>query len=203
MTSGRPHKKKASRSAGGKRRGGPNRPGTGNKTSQGPSGWRVTSTPEGAFALVAPPDIVEREDDINEVRLMIEAEETEIAADELRWLLADCPDHLTAHALLGEIAGGTGDLVLARAHFGYAFEIGLKTLAAAGCAGPLPGADLRNGAWHDAALGLAWALEKLGESRMADDVAATTLRMDSTDPAGVRAMLDDLRSGGLPMVSLG
>lgn len=147
--------------------------------------------------------VTDRADDIDEVRQMIDGGEPEIAADELRWLLAECPDHMAAHALLGELAAAENDLQLARAHFGYAFQIGDKTLNATRCPGPMPGADPRNAAWHDAALGLAWALEEQGDAKMADDVCAKAIKMDPADPAGIRAMLDELRSGGLPMATLG
>ena len=132
---------------------------------------------------------------------MIEAGETEIAQDELRYLLAGCPDFIEAHALCGELAAS--DLELARGHFGYAFGLGEKALAAARCDGPLPGAQRANAPWYDAALGLAWCFEKLGRAGEADRIARTACRFDATDPAGICATLDELRSGGLPMVDLG
>lgn len=161
----------------------------------------------GPGELVGPPCVAERAEDIEEVRSMIEEGETEIATDELRYLLADCHDLLEAHLLLGQLAVGENDrpsdIELARGHFGYAFTLGEKALAAAGAGVSLPGDRPANAPWHEAARGLAWCLEKQGHSPMADRVAQTVRRADPTDPAEVTAMLDEMRSGGLPIVELG
>ena len=57
---------------------------------------------------------------------MIEAGETEVARDELQWLLGGCTDLIDAHKTLGEIALVEHDLPLARGHFGYAYQIGVE-----------------------------------------------------------------------------
>lgn len=139
---------------------------------------------------------------------MIEAGESEIATDELRYLLSGCPELIEGHLLLGQLAveedeSRKVDLELARGHFGYAFTLGEKALNAAKCPGPLPGADPANAPWHEAARGLAWCFEKQGNAPMADQIAATAKRFDPSDPAQVAAMLDELRAGGLPIVELG
>ncbi len=59
---------------------------------------------------------------------MVAAGETEIARDELRWLLSECHDFLAAHKLLGDLALADNDVRLARGHFGYAYQIGLKAI---------------------------------------------------------------------------
>lgn len=172
-----------------------------------PSALKLRALPGGAgWALVSPPSAVEREDDLDEVRQMIEAGETEIATDELRYLLSGCPELLAAHVLLGQLAVDSdeskpGDIELARGHFGYAFQLGEKALQ--GQSGKLPGSDPANAPWHESARGLAWCFEKQGNRPMADQIAATARRWDPTDPAEVAAMLDDLRAGGLPIVELG
>lgn len=160
------------------------------------------------WALVPPPCAAERADDLEEVHAMIEAGELEIATDELRYLLSGCPELVEAHVLLGQLAlEATGeraaDIELARGHFGYAFTLGQRALEKSACPGPLRGAEPQNAPWHEAARGLAWCLERLGERATADDVAALVRRFDPDDPTGVAAMLDDLRAGGLPIVELG
>lgn len=161
--------------------------------------------PAGPWLLTHPKCVAERAEDLAEVREMIEAGESAIAEDELRYLLSGCPDFIEAHALCGELAaaGERGDVELARGHFGYAFQLGEKAINAAGCRGPLPGAEPANAPWYDAALGLAWCFEKLGRSADADRVAKKACQLDPSDPAGIRRALDELRSGGLPMVTLG
>lgn len=160
------------------------------------------------WELVPPPCAEEMSDDIVQVHEMLEHGELEIATDELRFLLSSCPELLEAHVLLGQIAVETddsrpADIALARGHFGFAYSLGEKALNASNCPGPLLGAEPANAAWHEAARGLAWCLEKQGERAMADQVAATVRKLDPSDPAEVAAMLDELRAGGLPIVELG
>ena len=93
---------------------------------------------EDAFELVYPPCVHRREADMEEARAMLDAGEIDVAVDELRWLLEGCKGLLEAHRLLGEVALADGDLPLARAHFGYGYELGVKALPAAGLQGTLP-----------------------------------------------------------------
>lgn len=155
-----------------------------------------------------PPCAVERADDLEEVREMIEAGETEIATDELRYLLSGCTEMIAAHVLLGQLAVESeevkpSELELARGHFGYAFQLGEKALAVGNCPGPLRGSEPINAPWYEAARGLAWCFEKQGNAPMANEIAATAKKYDPSDPAEISAMLDEIRAGGLPIVELG
>lgn len=183
----------------GSQRGGPNRGGGG-------SALRLRESPGGAgWEFVLPPCAAERLEDLEEVEQMVEADEVEIATDELRYLLSGCPELLAAHVLLGQLAvtGEKPDLELARGHFGFAFALGEKALKQGGFSGQLDEASDANAPWREAARGLAWCLEKQGNGQMADQVVQTIRRYDPADPAEVAAMLDELRAGGLPIVELG
>ena len=181
--------------------------GSNSRRSQG--GLRIRRLTKGdGWEFVHPRAAVERAEDLEEVRAMIEGGEIEIALDELRFLLSGCSDFIEAHALLGEIAAqGTTDadidMELARGHFGYGFQLGERAIDITNCPGPIPGSERANAPWYDAAFGLVWCFEKQGKWAMADRIVAIACGMDPTDPAGIRAMLDDLRSGGLPMIELG
>lgn len=144
----------------------------------------------------------DRAEDLEEVRLMIDEGELGVAQDELRWLLSGCSDCIEAHLLLGELAlAEPPDLELARGHFGYAYQLGLRAWRRAGERTPVPYAQLANRAFHEAGRHLAWCLEKLGKSEMADEIAASLLRLDPGDPCEVQRMLVELRDrGSLPML---
>jgi hypothetical protein len=141
-------------------------------------------------------------EDLEEVRLMIDAGEHEIALDELRWLLADCAENMAAHVLLGELAAAAGDYALARGHFGAGYQLGLQTLRRGGNPKPLLYSQPANRAFFEAGRGLIGSLEKLGKSTMADEVVATLVELDPSDPLRLRAMVDALRTGGAPVVEL-
>ncbi|MEX2118563.1 MAG: hypothetical protein WD847_03060 [Pirellulales bacterium] len=144
---------------------------------------------ENAYELVHPRCAQERLDDLEEVRQMIDAGELEIATDELRWLLNGCSDFVAAHRLLGELAMEQRDVKLARAHFGYAYDIGLSALPPAGLPGPLPYRVPANQAFLEAAKGLAWCLHELGQHEQALSVLDQLLSCDPSDPLGVRTWL--------------
>ncbi len=135
---------------------------------------------------------------------MIEAGELEVATNELRWLLSGCSEFMAAHVLLGELAIEMhNDIPLARGHFGFAYQLGQQALARQNCRGPLPGGQPANAPFFAAAWGLAFCLEKQGKPDMANEVATAVKQLDPTDPAGVVALLDELRSGGArPSTSL-
>lgn len=134
---------------------------------------------------------------------MIEAGELEVAVDELRWVLSGCSEFIEAHCLLGELALEMGgDVPLARGHFGTAYQLGTRTLKRGKCAGPLPFNQPANQAFFRAGQGLTWCLDKLGKSEMANEVVKKLLSLDASDPLGLRAMLDTMRSAGLPVVDL-
>lgn len=143
-----------------------------------------------AWRLVHPRCAQERQPDLDEVEQMLNAGETDLAIEELRWLLSECKDLLAAHRLLGEIALERGDLALARGHFGYAFDLGRAAVGEAGPPGPLPYALDENRAWHEAAKGLAWCLHELGKPGMARRAVDEMLRWDPADPLGVAVWRD-------------
>ncbi len=146
---------------------------------------------EDAWELVHPRCARDREDDLEEVRKMIDAGEVEIATDECRWLLSGCSDCVEAHRILGEIALGENDLPLARGHFGYAFQLGTKALNQAGVKGPLPYRIQANQGFLEAGKGLAWCLKQLDKREMAAEVVDQMLKCDPSDPLGVRNLLTD------------
>jgi hypothetical protein len=152
--------------------------------------------------LVHPRCARDRAEDLEEVQLMIEAGESEVARDELRWLLTDCSEFLAAHVLLGELAIIENDLPLARGHFGAGYQLGLQTLRRAGMPKPLLYSQPANRPFFEAGRGLCWSLEKLGQPRMTDEIVATLVELDPSDPLGLRALVDELRSGGGPVVKL-
>jgi hypothetical protein len=152
--------------------------------------------------LVHPPCVRDRTEDLDEVRAMIEAGELELAEEELRWLLTDCSEFIAAHALLGELAAARGDLTLARGHFGAGYQLGLQALRRANMPAPLLYSQPANRPFFAAGRGLAWCLAKLDKRELAVEVVDTLLKLDPSDPLAVRTMLDDIGSGGLPIVEL-
>lgn len=160
----------------------------------------------GVFELVPPACALERADDLEEVTAMLEAGESEIATDELRWLLEGCPNFLAAHRLLGELALEADDLKLARGHFGIAVQLGLKAMR--GIAGtlpyyppndtasPLPG----NEAFHESAKGLVWCLVELGKLDLAREVVDQLLPLDPSDPLATKSLLPRPGDGLLPIL---
>lgn len=158
--------------------------------------------PSGAWILRHPRCARDRAEDMEEVRLMIDAGELEVAQDELRWLLSGCSDSMDAHLLMGELAlAGDTDYQLARGHYGYAYQLGLRAWRRAGEPSPVPYAQLANRPFFEAGRALAWCLEKLGKATMADEVVAVMLRLDPADPLECRQMLIDLRNDdSLPLL---
>jgi len=120
---------------------------------------------------------------------MVEAGETEIARDELVWLLSECPDFLEAHVHLGLIALEEGDPKLARGHFGRAYELCLRALEAAGGPRPLPYALPGNQPFFEAAKGLVHCLLEQGRRQMAADLCRRIAPLDAADPLGIQRLL--------------
>jgi tetratricopeptide (TPR) repeat protein len=143
----------------------------------------------GEFELVYPRCVRACKDDLEEVHKMLEAGEVDIAIDELRWLLSECRELLEAHKLLGEIALSDGDMELARAHLGYAYDLGRKALPPGGLPGKLPYARQPNQAFFEAGKGFAWCLDQSGEKKLAADVVKQLLVLDPSDPLDLVAML--------------
>jgi tetratricopeptide (TPR) repeat protein len=153
---------------------------------------------EKAWELVHSRCALERSEDLEEVRQMIEAGEIDIAVDELRWLLNGCSDFVAAHRMLGALALADGDLKLARGHFGYAYEIALSAFPPRGLDAPLPYHLVANQAFLEAAKGLAWCLHELGKRELARRVVEQLLRFDPADPLSVRSWQDAWMREALP-----
>jgi hypothetical protein len=155
------------------------------------------------WAFVHPRGARERAEDLEEVREMIESGELDVAVDELRWLVGGCSEFVEAHALLGELALAQGDAVLARGHFGFAVQLGLKALQRSNVGGgPLPYSQPANRAFYEAGRGLVRALVKLGMIDKATTLVMDLVRLDPGDPLRLRGLIDDARTGGLPIVEL-
>jgi tetratricopeptide (TPR) repeat protein len=173
-----------------RRRGKPERPKRGPSSPAGRDRIVVRRAPGGtAFELAYPACVDERKEDMEEVRAMLDAGEVDVAVDELRWLLEDCPALLEAHQLLGEVALADGDLSLARGHLGYAFELGMAAIPPGGLPGPLPCAREANRPFFEAGRGLAWCLKQAGEDRAAAEVVEKLLVLDPTDPLNLRGIV--------------
>lgn len=132
-----------------------------------------------------------RREDLEEVEAMLAAGETEIARDELVWLLSECPDLLEAHVHLGLLALEEDDFRLARGHFGRAYELCLKALDAAGGPRPLPYELPGNRPFHEAAKGLVHCLLRTARAGTARDICRRIIPLDPSDPLGIRAMVGD------------
>lgn len=144
---------------------------------------------QAAWELAHPACCTERADDLAEVHAMLAAGEVDVARDELIWLLEGCRDFVAAHKLLGELAAAEDDLRLARAHFGYAWQIGMAAMPAAGLKEPLPYSQPANQAFLESGKGLAWCLKELGHAEQFQEVARQMLACDPSDPLGMAEML--------------
>ncbi len=138
-----------------------------------------------AWELIHPRCARRRREDMDEVEAMIEAGETEIAREELVWLLSECPDFLEAHLQLGLLALEEDDPKLARGHFGRAVELGFRALETAGNPRPLPYALPGNRPFFESAKGLVHALLESGRKGMALDTAKKVAALDPVDPLGL------------------
>ncbi len=143
----------------------------------------------GAWEFVHPRCARKRRDDIAEVEEMVAAGETDVARDELVWLLAECPDFLDAHLHLGLLALEEDDPKLARGHFGRAYELGIKALEAAGDPRPVPYDRDGNRAFFEAAKGLVHCLVATGRTTLAKDVVRRATTLDPADPLGLAALV--------------
>jgi len=143
-----------------------------------------------AWELVHPRCARRRRDDMAEVEAMVEAGETDIARDELVWLLSECPDFLDAHVQLGLIALEEEDAKLARGHFGRAYELCLRALEAAGNPQPLPYALPGNRPLHEAAKGLVHCLLDMGRRKVALDVCRRIAPLDPSDPLAIQRLAE-------------
>lgn len=129
-----------------------------------------------------------RREDLEEVEQMLDAGETDVAREELVWLLSECPDFMEAHLRLGLIALEEDDPRLARGHFGRAVELGFRALEAADNPRPLPAALPGNEPFFSAAKGLVHALVESGRRPLALDTARRVASLDPPDPLGILAV---------------
>jgi tetratricopeptide (TPR) repeat protein len=156
------------------------------------------------WIFVHPPCVRDCADDLDEVRTMIEVGEADVAMDELLWLLEVCRDMLEAHYLLGKLAvEHLQDAPRARGHFGYAFQLGEKALSRANNPTPLSPLHPANRPFFDAGRGLAWCLAELGMPDKAREVVERLRACDPSDPLNLAAWIDELGTGGMPIVELG
>ena len=151
-------------------------------------------TPAGpAWELVQPRCARRRREDLEEVEAMLGAGETDVARDELVWLLSECPDFLDAHVHLGLLALEADDPKLARGHFGRAYELVLKAVEAAGAPKPLPYELPGNRPFYEAAKGLVHALVATGRRRVAADVCRRIAPFDPADPLAIQRLAENPR----------
>ena len=116
----------------------------------------------GDFELVHPRGVEEVELDVDEGLELWKAGDPESARDALRYALSACHDNLRAHVALGRIAlEDFRDPALARGHFGYAVELGLRALPP-GFSGRLPRDRPSNRSFFDALEGLIACFEATG-----------------------------------------
>ena len=164
----------------------------------------VQRSPGGpGWVLVHPRCVRDRAEDLDEVRRIIDAGESEIAIDELRWLLHDCSEMIEAHYLLGKLAVEVdNDMPLARGHFGFGYQAGARALRRAKNPTPVPALHPANRAFYDSGRGLAWTLHALDKSAMALEVLDHLLRCDPADPLGLAQWINEIGSQGLPIVEL-
>jgi hypothetical protein len=194
LSSKRPHKKRPGSQGGkaGGKSGGKHPRAHANPSSAGSASTvRVRQLEDGAWEFVHPRCARDRAEDLEEVHKMVDAGELEVAMDECRWLLSGCSDCIEAHRTLGEIALTENDLPLARGHFGYAYRLGEQALAKASNPSPVPYRREANRSFLESAKGLAFCLKQLGKEQMAREVVELTLRCDSSDPLGLRKLLDE------------
>jgi hypothetical protein len=127
---------------------------------------------------------------MEEVEAMLEAGETDVARDELVWLLSECPDFLDAHVQLGLIALEGGDPKLARGHFGRAYELCIRALDAAGSPHPVPCERAANRPFYEAAKGLVHCLLETGRAKLARDVCRRIGPLDPSDPLSIQRLVE-------------
>ena len=142
------------------------------------------------FEFVFPRKVRVLADDLEEVHDMIAHEEWELAVDELLWLLRECHEFLEAHQLLGRIALFQNKLDLARAHLGYAYELGLNAMGK-NFRGRLPFSQITNRPLLQATRDLVDCLLRLNERDLAVSIAHQLLKWDPSDPLHVQALCSE------------
>lgn len=143
------------------------KPASGNK----PIPSRVKIDAAGRWTLVPPHCVFELEPDLADVEMLMKEGDFEAARDAALYILEECQDMTAAHLLLGEIAEKhMNDLIVAKAHYGYVFEITLKWLGAAYEKQTMNGGQKINRISLQCAEGLKRVLEKRGEKIKAGQV---------------------------------
>jgi len=168
----------------------PKKPLPSSRPSRHAAAINVRRRPDATWELVHPRCVIEREADLREAEAMIAAGEHEIARDELRWLLEGCSDNIAAHELLGELALEEENIPLARGHFGYAYQLGMKAIRAAGSPQPFSLEWAANQAFFSAGKGLVHCLLKLDKRDVVTEVVEFLLQCAPGDPLHLRRLLN-------------
>ncbi len=163
-----------------------------------------------SWELVHPRCVRDRADDLEEVVLMVNAGEVDVALDELRWLLEDCSDFVDAHRLLGELAIDVENWPLARGHLGYCYDIGSAALNNAGAEGPLSHDVPANRGLLSATYLFAGVLYRLDKRKTARSILRRLLAWDPKDSLGAAELLleieqppsQEVPGSDLPLVQL-
>jgi hypothetical protein len=127
-----------------------------------PSAIGLRQLGPGDFELVHPGKVEEVREDYQEGIELWKEGDPESARDALRYALSACHENLWVHVALGRIAlADFRDPTLARGHFGYAVDLGERSLPL-GFSGRLPRERPANRPFFEAVLGLIECLEALG-----------------------------------------
>jgi hypothetical protein len=154
--------------------------------------------------LAHPRSLRDCAEDLAQVEAMIDAGESDVAVEELRWLLGQSGELLPVHFLLGKLAvEADQDCALGRGHFGAGYQLGLQAWRRAGQPIPVPALHPANRPWFDCGRGLAWCLYHLQRTDLAVEVVEQLRRLDPTDPLGLAGWLDEMHSAGREVVTLG
>ncbi len=109
------------------------------------------------------------------------AGDPESARDALRYVLSASRDNLWVHSALGGIALESRDFALARGHYGYAFELGIRAIPR-GFQSRLPRDRAANRPFYEALEGLAKSLDGLGKSQDAQALRAEGRSLETGTP---------------------
>ena len=134
---------------------------------------------------------------------MIEAGESDVAIDELRWLVGGCSEFIEAHTLLGELALAlTATSRWPAATSGSPCSSASRRSSGRKSPGRCPTRQPANRTFFEAGRGLVTCLVKLDMTAKAVELVQDLVRLDPTDPLKLRQLLDEVRTGGLPIVDI-
>jgi hypothetical protein len=139
------------------------------------------------YEFELPRSVMDRKDDMDDVREMVKHNEIDIAIDELRWLLSDCHEMMEAHALLGILASEfddptPDDVELAIAHLECALDIGRAALNNRRLQAPLLYDRPTNLPFFQAGLAMIQLLRSQGDKQAADQLLQELIRLDPKLP---------------------